>query len=495
MTVKLMSQMQEAHIQVPPREFFIEPLLSFILSFVKTLGVETERGEDLCQMARAAILLVMENYRKGATDQALEVTIAESHGKLIIEVANTAVPLVPGDTARLGADILRARRASGFFEKLSVENRGRQGQVVSLAMKLGRGAMRLGGDLAPREDMEINDEDIDIRPLGRGEEGALSKLFYHVYEYNYINEIVYYPEKIKEMISDGRLLSAVAALPSGRLIGHLALMRWNDDPPVYEPCFGLTDPLVKGRGIFRKILQRIMDISRTIPMHFCFFDFVTNHDYTQRLVAEYSPCEMAIYVGCQSSETQARLERLGIGEDPKSTDRFSILYSIIPRVEKPFGGEVILPNNLGEMTGFLLKPLNLAWSPAPRFSLLDPGGSYRMHCEPMQGSVVFDCEEPGVSAVEHMVKDWRSLLRDGYQYAAVEVPLDRQGLGQFYDMLAEQGFFIAGFVPYGRTSRLGFRFQAMGPTKVDFGEIRLFAPAARELLDVIKEDYERNSVV
>jgi hypothetical protein len=489
-----MAQSREACIQIPPRELFIEPLLNFILSFVRALGVESERGEDLCQMAGAAVSLVMENYRKSAAEQSLEVTIAEAHGKLIIEVANMAVPLVPGDTARLGADVLRARRASGFFEKLSVENRGRQGQVLSLAMKLGRGAMRLGGDLASREEIEI-DEEIEIRPLHGGEEGALSKLFYHVYEYNYINEVVYYPDKIGEMRDDGRLISVVAALPSGKLLAHLALMRWNDDPPVYEPCFGLTDPLVKGRGIFRKILTRIMEISRTIPMHFCFFDFVTNHDYTQRLVADYNPCEMAIYVGCQSSETQARLERLGIGEDPKSTDRFSILYSVIPRVESPFGSEVILPNNLGEMTGFLLKPLNLAWSPAPRFSLLDPGGSYRMHCEPMQSSVVFDCDEPGVSAVEHMVKDWRSLLRDGYQYAAVEVPLDKPGLGQLYDMLAEQGFFIAGFIPYQRASRLGFRFQAMGPTKVDFGEIRLFSPAAQQLLTVIKEDYERNSVV
>jgi len=490
-----MSQAQEVRIQIPPGEFFIEPLLGFITTFITSLGVDAERGDDLCQIARAAFSLVIENYRKSGAEQPLEVTIAEHHGKLIIEVLNAAVPLVPGDTAGLATDVLKVRKASGFFEKLTVENRGRHGQVLSLAMRLGRGAMRLESDQAAREEVEIEDDKIEIRSLRPGEEGALSQLFYHVYEYNYINELVYYPEKIKEMILAGRLYSVVAVLPSGRLLGHLGLMRWNDDPPVYEPCLGLSDPIVKGRGFFKKILARIMEIQGTLPHHYCFFDFVTNHDQTQRLVSHYNPCEMSVFVGCQSGETQARLERLGIGEDPRYTDRFSILYSVIPGVESPFGKEVLLPNNLGEMAGFLLKPLNLSWSPAPRFDLLDPTGSYRMHCEPMQGSVIFDCEEPGAAALEGLTKDWRELLRDGYQYGAVDVPLDRPGLGKVYDVLAEQGFFIAGFLPCRRSARLGFRFQAMGPTKVDFSEIKLYSQAARDLLAVIKEDYERNCMV
>lgn len=488
-----MDTKQKAHIIVPPDEIFIEPVLHFIQSFVKGLGAGTIRCEELCKVVESAISLLIKNSREVIWEHPMEIVIYEINGRLVVEITNHGVPLIPGNTASLGP--LHVEKSHRFFEKISVENRGRCGQVVTLRMKLGKphvsnAQCEISSDIA-----FIEDGDVIIRGLREGEEGALSQLFYHVYEYNYINEIVYYPEKIREMVRDGRLISVVASTPSGRLLGHLGLMKWNDDPPVYEPCLGLTAPAVKGRGIFKKVLARIMAITDELPMHYCFFDFVTNHDYTQKLVSQYSPCELAIFIGSQSSQTQAKLEKLGIGEDPKYTNRFSILYSIIPKIENPFGTKIILPNKLGEMLGFLLKPLNLTWSPASRFSTLDVGGKYRMHCEPAQSSVVFDCEEPGLEAVENIIKDWRELLREGYQYAALEVPVNRSGLGALYDLLAAQGFFIAGFVTYHHSSELGFRFQALAPIKVDFSEIKTYSDDAKALLKVIKEDYERNCAV
>lgn len=489
-----MSKLERVHIKIPPKKNFVEPVLNFIISYARELGAEQKRCEELYNACKIAVEMVIECYT-GISEHLLVVSTYEHNRKLIIDVSNFGVPIIPGNTASLSKYLLKEKALSGFFDKMSVQNKGRQGQVVSLQMKLGKSSISGVLSAGSQDQIEINFDDIQIRPMNEGEEGALSRLFYHVYEYNYINEIVYYPEKIKEMMKDGRLISVVAALPDGRLLGHLGLMKWNDDPPVYEPCLGLTDPIVKGKGLFKKVLARIMKIADTLPMQYCFFDFVTNHTYSQKLVADYNPCELGIFLGCQSSQTQARLEKLGIGEDPKISDRFSILYSIIPKTKNPFGTEILLPNNIGEMAGFLLKPLDLTWSPAPRFSILEPEGEYKMNCEPTQGSVIFDCEEPGIKAVENILEDWRQLLRDGYQYAAVDVPLDKPGLAKLYDLLAEQGFFVAGFITYQRSSRLGFRFQAMAPTKVDFSEIKLYSERAINLLEIIRDDYERNCVV
>jgi hypothetical protein len=489
-----MADDEKLHLMIPPRRSLIGPALDFIVSYSKSLGADERRLEALRDKASRALSMVIGNYSLGKSSHQLRFALSETAGTMTVEIFNRGVPLIGSDTARLGMELSQGKGASPFFEKISVQNRGRQGQVVSLRMRLGRGAMPLRTAAEEKEDA-IGDDEITVRPLMEGEEGALSQLFYHVYEYNYINEMVYYPEKMAGMIKKGNLISVAAALKDGRLVGHLGLKRWNDNPPVYEPCLGLTDPTVKGRGLFRKLLTRVMEISDTIPMHYCFFDFVTNHVLSQKLVAEYSPCEVALFVGCQAMETQARLEELGIGEDPRESNRFSILYSVIPKLEKPFGDEVLLPNNIGEMTGFLLKPLNVSWSPAPRFNLLEEGGSYLMNCEPLQASVLFDLEEPGLTAIDNIISDWRELKKEGYQYAAVEVPLDLYGLGTLYDTLAEQGFFIAGFVPYHRSSRLGFRFQALASAKVDFSEIRLYTEQAQKLAAVIKEDYERNHKV
>ena len=68
--------------------------------------------------------------------------------------------------------------------------------------------------------------------MAPGEEDSLSRLFYLVYGYDYINEFVYYPEKIKAMIEAGDLLSIVAARPNGRLVGHVGLVRRHREPAV-----------------------------------------------------------------------------------------------------------------------------------------------------------------------------------------------------------------------------------------------------------------------
>jgi hypothetical protein len=235
-----------------------------------------------------------------------------------------------------------------------------------------------------------------------------------------------------------------------------------------------------------------MDRVGRTEMSYCFFDLVTNHIYSQKLVERYKPCPLSIFVGCQTKDTQARLEKLGMGQDPRETDRYSLLYSIFPRTEYPFGKQVVLPNNLGETVGFLLEPLNLTWVPASRFDVLPPGGEYQTHLEPTQNAVIFDCVRVGHKAVDGILRDWAQLLKSGYQYAAVEVPLDAPGLGNLYDRLADNGFFIAGFIPYHHSDRLGFRFQAMGPTKVDFDEIQIFGDRAKTLLALIRENFERN---
>ena len=278
-------------------------------------------------------------------------------------------------------------------------------------------------------------------------------------------------------------------------MGNVALRQWANTPPVYEPCLGVVDPACKGHGLFSRIFARAMERAREIPMQYLFFDFVTNHDISQKLVAKYGVIDMALFVGCQSAETQAKLERLGMGPDPKASDRYSLLVSIIPQVEHPFGEEIELPENLGEMLAFLLDGLRVRWIPASRFSQLPAEGSFETKLQPAQKAVIFDMAVPGRQAVARVLAAWRELMRGGYAYAAVEAPVGSAGMAMLYDLLAEAGFFVSGFVPYRFSDRLGLRLQSVGPTRLAFDEIRVFTPTARRLLDVVRESFERNAKV
>ena len=112
-------------------------------------------------------------------------------------------------------------------------------------------------------------------------------------------------------------------------------------------------------------------------------------------------------------------------------DRYSLLYSVIPRVKHPFGREVELPNNLGDLLGFLLKPLNIIWTPTPRFQTLPAQGEFQTHLQPAQNAVVFDLLKTGRDAVDRLLRDWHQLLRNGYKYGAVDVAVSSRESGTY----------------------------------------------------------------
>lgn len=474
-----------ARLRLPPRTVFIEPAVEFVSAYAKQLGMACAELELLGASMRSALSTVLAASGGGtAFDEAVSVAVSESAGRLTVEILNRGLPLTGGLEAASGEK----------GPEVAIENFGRKGQRLTLRFALGpAGSRALAPEPATAPAVTGPVERVDFRPLASGEEPELSRLFYRVYGYDYINEYVYYPDTLAGMIREGKLISIVAALPGGRLAGHVGLVRWNEEPPVYEAALGLVDPEVKSSGLFGRTFDRAMQAAAETKMQYCFFDFVTNHDYSQKLIARYGTRDLALLAGCQGKSTQARLERIGIGKDPEGMDRYSILLSILPQAKKPFGSRVALAPYVGESLGFLLEPLGLSWSPTPRFDQLPPEGRHGVQYQPGQQAALFELPQPGRRALAEVLAEWRRLLETGYQYAAVDFPLDAPGVAQLSDALAEAGFFMAGFVPWRYSGRLGFRYQAVAPTRVAFDQISVHTPAARRLLGAVRRDYERNS--
>ncbi|MEO0812820.1 MAG: hypothetical protein AAFY60_08150, partial [Myxococcota bacterium] len=169
-------------------------------------------------------------------------------------------------------------------------------------------------------------------------------------------------------------------------------------------------------------------------------------------------------------------------------------YGVIPGVDSPFGETIVLPEALGEMLEFLLEPLGVQWTPASRLNRLAPEGSYSARVDAPQKAVHFWMGEPGMQAVHGILKTWSELLHREYQYASVDIPVGRPGIAQAHQTLGTQGFFISGLVPRADDpAKLALRFQATGPTRVDFDHIQVVTPLGQRLLSAVIADYERNT--
>lgn len=496
----------KAIVQIPAQELYAAPAVDFVLSFAARFSSDPALRTRLKVAVSSTLSMVLDNNAHGKSRENIALSICETQGRLIVKIKNRGIPiLLSGGRSGINAAYFeRFREASKHVDKLVIENSGRQGQTLLLETSLGAdaAAKALGEDTGPGAAAVPENEALTFRTLLPDEAESLSRLFYLVYGYDYIDETVYYPEKLRARLASGELISIGAVRPNGRLIGHVGLVRKNETPPIYEAAMGVVDPAIKARGVFSELFDKTMETVGRTPMQYCLFDLVTNHDRSQKHVAKHGPCELALFIGCQSRQTQARLERIGLGCDPEQMDRYSLLVALKPCVPYPFGREVTLPESLGAPFGYLLKPLGLSWAPAPRFQALPAGGRFRATYQEAQSAVIFDLEQPGRQAAEQIIEQWRGLLRDGYQYAAVDVPLPAaatgqqpEGLKQLHDLLGSNGFFAAGFVPYRLSDRLGFRFQAIAPAKVAFDKIMLVTEPARALLKLVRQDYEAGCLV
>jgi hypothetical protein len=54
---------------------------------------------------------------------------------------------------------------------------------------------------------------------------------------------------------------------------------------------------------------------------------------------------------------------------------------------------------------------------------------------------------------------------------------------------------MSGYIPYRNGGQLAFRFQFLAPTQVSFDNIRMHSKIGKKLMQMIKADYERNTIL
>ncbi len=473
-----------AHLQIPQDLRFVKPSKAFVRSYGDALRLPSEKVRRLEQFTETILNLIITNSRSTSREVPIELELRTDGASLSLKFLNRGLPIFERDLRSTDVAI----DSEDTFEFV---NLGPQGQAFVSVLPI---------DPTEHPDLEAplpetNPEEIEVRLMGVLEVDELAKLFFRVYGYRYINDWVYFPEKIRRKLEAQDMISLVASSPAGRHVGHVALVRFNTSPVVYDLGLGVVDPGLKSKGLFKRLLSESMDLISRTPMDYCIFDMVTNHLISQREVFNYPACVMCLNVGVQGSTTQASLKKLGIGTDAEDMDRYSILMAVRLGVPHPFGETVTLPPNLGEALDFLLTPLGVRWVPSSRFSSIPRTGSYQTKLDSIQKSVFFDLEAPGLDAVTSLIDDWKYYIRLGNLYGAVDVPLDQPGLGSAYERLCRAGFFLAGLIPYRHTGRLALRLQCLGPTRVSWENIKIHGAQANQLLQLVRSDHERNSLI
>ncbi|NDG27895.1 MAG: hypothetical protein EB120_12065, partial [Proteobacteria bacterium] len=281
-----------AKISFPPSQEFLFPAVEFVVKYARQAELPTHQIKPLESAIEASLATVMNNNVSDTViGEPIGLEIHKNEQSLVVEVINRGVPILIQDANRPAEEKLM--KLASQLEGIFIYNHGRGGQTICLKASLEKPKNTQLSVLGSQDSAEeLQNNSVTIRPMEPSETGALSQLFYHVYGYQYINEAVYYPERMSQMMKEGKLISFVAALKNGRLVGHVGLLQCNQTPLVFEPCLGVTDPRVKSRGLFSKLFQAVIKKLEQLPFQYCLIDFVTNHDYTQRFVSRYGTADL-----------------------------------------------------------------------------------------------------------------------------------------------------------------------------------------------------------
>lgn len=470
-------------LNVPVDINYMEPLTVFAESYARQLDLSESQTNNLQKAVSKVLNILIDNSHKDFRRPPIHFEIGRKDNHLVVRFVNHGHPLFLAGT-------VLSHQLSLLADGFSFVNNGRDGQELTFVYELTEEPVsHLTSVDLPKES---DQRELFYRPIKPSESSHLSQLFYSVYGYNYVQDYVYYPGELSKKIESGELLTFGAFLDDEVMAGHIGLLRKNNDPTVYEAALGVVDPRIKSRGIFKTLFSQVMKHVDDHPMQYCLYDFVTNHDFSQKEVNKYETCALSLHLGCQISETQAKLETLGIGKDSEEMDRYTLLVAVKPKVEQPFGKEVILPINIGEQTEFLLDPLNISWRPAPRFSPLPKTGTYAREINYSQKSIHFELENPAQDLLQPILNEWKHFLRLGFMYASVDIPLTTGGLALIYDFFVSHGFFLSGFVPYRHSNVLALRLQSLGPSRIAIDDLKIYGAQGQQLYQLIKNEYLRS---
>jgi hypothetical protein len=312
---------------------------------------------------------------------------------------------------------------------------------------------------------------------------GIVRLFRVVYGEHYPIRLFYDPAAICRANEEGRYYSIVARTPSGEIIGVNHLYPSATCRSLYESGVGLVLKEHRRLGVNSRMLMYLYNdfIPRHSYIEEVFGEAVCNHPYMQKAMAAYHFVETAIEVALMPAEAYT--------QEKSAAGRVATLNAF--RCYKPKPHRIFLPPayerelrriydglddtrdvvmSEGEIPGATPTRADLTvFDPArvARIAVPESGGDFLNRLSSLEGEA----------------------LTKNVVVFQVWLNLTEPWVGAVVDILRDRGYFFGGALPRWFDSDGLLMQKLLCPP--DFEGIVLVSDFARELLDVIKADWQR----
>jgi anti-sigma regulatory factor (Ser/Thr protein kinase) len=330
-----------------------------------------------------------------------------------------------------------------------------------------------------------------VREMEPSEAVEISRTVYRAYGYSYAYEHAYYPDRLTELVRNGKIyiavavtasgeIAGVAVTASGEIAGHCALIKKDQAPRIAELGLGAVKPRFKSQRVFTQLTEHLIRKADAEGLMGVFGEAVTNHTFSQKTGLSLGLRDCALMVGY----VPATVSFKGITE--QLPNRVSLLVHFL-YIHKPQHVTIHPPLRHKEM---ILKLYgNVGMSP-------EIGDSPVYVPEPLEAVVTTTASRTKDSAeiyirrfAPNIVPDIKArlkeLCRKRIDIMHLYMNLEDPGTAEYCSDFEEMGFFFSGILPGGMMGD-ALILQYLNNVSIDYDKINVASEAAKDLVSYVR---------
>jgi len=291
---------QIARLTLKAKLAYLPGAIVFIREITGKLGLSETDSRRMELVVEEACLNVIENAFEDDSGE-FDIIVSRLPGQVVIGVEDRGLPidlkkLENGQESGLGIVLMKA-----FADEIRFLNLGRQGKRVEIVKTLPDTGMESQlKELSSRTETvaaPFSEAQITIRPMRPEESPSLARCAYRCYGYTYIHDLLYFPERVREMVAGGLMVSVVAVDPNGEIVGHGSVTKETQDALIGESGQAIVDPRYRGVGFYNRIGSLLQELNTKAGMLGTYGEAVTVHPYSQKSALTRGYVDMGLLLG------------------------------------------------------------------------------------------------------------------------------------------------------------------------------------------------------
>jgi anti-sigma regulatory factor (Ser/Thr protein kinase) len=471
------------HLTLQAKVEYLPEATALVRGIVTKMGLGDQDARRMELVVEEACVNVIEHAFENSGGS-FDISLFRRPGQIVIAVDDLGLPIdfntfEAGEKAGLGISLMRS-----YADEVHFLNLGRHGKRVELIKNLVENKIPEETPATPEKSSAapFKESEISVRPMRPEEAAGLARCAYRVYGYTYSTDAFYYPERIRELVAGGLMVSIVAVDPLGEIVGHVSITKEKADSTVGESGQAIVDPRYRGHGFHKEMGVMAGEICKAAGLLGSYSEGVTVHPYSQKTLLFRGYLETGLLLGY----TPASMFFKEIQGEATAKRRAVVLF--YKRLNEEPWREVYLPERHRAILDKIYSRLQLnrryTSGPAAELPALS---AVNIKIQAEASRAFLRVVEYGRDLVDLIGFRLKELCVKRLDCIYLDLPLSHPAVQEYLPQIEKLGFFFGGVIPEASEGDI-LRLQYINHADLELKDVQLATDFAKELLQyVLKE--------